>query len=99
RWAWQGRYRCGQYCWARWMLQRTRLAGRGTCLSAAGGLMALDPLGKGRVAEVFADGEHVLKLYAHGFGPEQAQREAAILEVVDPLPISCPTALGVVEIE
>lgn len=61
--------------------------------------MALDPLGKGRVAEVFADGEHVLKLYVEGFGPEQAQREAAILEVLDPLPISCPTALGVVEIE
>jgi Serine/threonine protein kinase involved in cell cycle control len=61
--------------------------------------MALDLIGRGRVADVFAEGEHVLKLYALGFGPEQAQREAAILDVLEPLPIACPTALGVVEVD
>lgn len=56
-------------------------------------------IGAGRVAEVYADGDDVLKLYAAGIGPEQAEREAVILEALQATPLLVPRARGVVEID
>jgi aminoglycoside phosphotransferase (APT) family kinase protein len=58
--------------------------------------LTLELLGQGRVAEVYADGEHVLKLYVQGFQREQVEREAAILDALRDLPISVPAALDIV---
>ncbi|MBJ3783203.1 aminoglycoside phosphotransferase family protein [Devosia sediminis] len=56
-------------------------------------------LGAGRMAEVFADGEAVLKLYLPGVGPDMARHEAMVLETLRPLPIHAPESLGVVEVD
>nr|WP_314258057.1 aminoglycoside phosphotransferase family protein [uncultured Devosia sp.] len=56
-------------------------------------------IGAGRVAEVYADGDDVLKLYAAGIGPEQAEREAAVLDVLLSTSLVVPKALGVIEIQ
>ena len=39
-------------------------------------------LGQGKVAEVYEAGADVLKLYRAGIGPEQAQREASVLDAI-----------------
>lgn len=56
-------------------------------------------LGEGKVAQVFEAGDHVIKLYRPGVGPEQAQREAMILDALRLVPLSVPRGLGVVEID
>jgi Ser/Thr protein kinase RdoA (MazF antagonist) len=56
-------------------------------------------LGAGRVAEVFEWGADVVKLYAAGIGPEQAQREAATLDGLRGGVLVVPLSLGVVEVE
>jgi aminoglycoside phosphotransferase (APT) family kinase protein len=56
-------------------------------------------LGAGRVAEVFEWGADVVKLYAAGIGPEQAQREAATLDGLRGGALVVPRSLGVVEVE
>ena len=56
-------------------------------------------LGAGRVAEVFEWGPDVVKLYAAGIGPEQAQREAATLDGLHDGPLVVPRSLGVVEFD
>lgn len=56
-------------------------------------------IGTGRVAEVYADGDDVLKLYAAGIGPEQAEREAVVLAALLSTSLVVPKALGVIEIQ
>jgi aminoglycoside phosphotransferase (APT) family kinase protein len=56
-------------------------------------------LGAGRIAEVFEWGADVLKLYGVGIGPEQAQREAVVLDGLSDTGLVVPRALGVVEID
>lgn len=55
-------------------------------------------LGAGRIAEVFAWGDDVVKLYGAGIGPEQAQREAAVLDGLRDTGLTVPQALGVIEV-
>lgn len=54
-------------------------------------------LGEGRVAEVFEVDAGVIKLYRAGVGPEQAQREANILDALRQSDLIVPRSLGVVE--
>lgn len=56
-------------------------------------------LGAGRVAEVFEDGEAVLKLYAPGTGLEHCRREAMVLDAIRDIPLRIPASLGIVEID
>ena len=55
-------------------------------------------LGKGKEAEVFACGDHVLKLYNAAARKSSAFREAANLAVVETLGVAAPVALGVRQI-
>ena len=55
-------------------------------------------LGTGKEAEVFACGDHVLKLYKAAASKSSAFREAANLAVVETLGIAAPVALGVRQI-
>ena len=55
-------------------------------------------LGKGKEAEVFACGDHVLKLYNAAARKSSAFREAANLSVVETLGVAAPVALGVRQI-
>jgi aminoglycoside phosphotransferase (APT) family kinase protein len=52
-------------------------------------------LGKGKEAEVFLCGDHVLKLYKAGAPKTSAFREAANLAVAERLGVAAPIALGV----
>lgn len=54
-------------------------------------------LGQGKVAEVYEAGGDVLKLYRAGIGPEQAQREASILDAIGSTSLAVPRALGVMQ--
>lgn len=56
-------------------------------------------LGAGRIAEVFEWGTDVVKLYGAGIGPEQAQREAAVLDGLRDTGLVVPQALGVIEVD
>ena len=56
-------------------------------------------LGAGRMAEVFADGGDVLKLYMAGIGPEPARHEAMVLASLTGLPLRVPVARGVVQVD
>jgi aminoglycoside phosphotransferase (APT) family kinase protein len=56
-------------------------------------------LGAGRVAEVFEWGADVVKLYAAGIGPEQAQHEATVLDGLRGGALIVPRSLGVVEVD
>jgi aminoglycoside phosphotransferase (APT) family kinase protein len=56
-------------------------------------------LGAGRIAEVFEWGDDVVKLYGVGIGPEQAQREAVVLDGLRNTELVVPRAPGVVEID
>lgn len=61
--------------------------------------MTLGPrLGAGRVAEVFVWGADVVKLYGAGIGPEQAQREAVVLDGLRDTGLVVPQSLGVIEV-
>jgi len=55
-------------------------------------------LGSGNRAEVFEHGFDVIKLYKPGESRESADREAAILGVVEPLGLPVPAVMGVEEI-
>jgi aminoglycoside phosphotransferase (APT) family kinase protein len=56
-------------------------------------------LGSGRISEVFLDGDDVVKLQASGVGPEEAEREKRVLELLTHTPLNVPRAKGIVEIE
>lgn len=56
-------------------------------------------LGEGKVAEVFEAGADVVKLYPAGCGPEQAQREASVLDRISVTGLNVPQALEVREID
>lgn len=62
-------------------------------------MMMAELLGAGRVAEVFADGGDVLKLYARGFGPDEARAEARNLDLLRGTSLSVPQAKDVVDID
>lgn len=60
--------------------------------------MQLGPrLGEGKMAEAFAVGEDVLKLYRPGVGPEQAEHERTVLDSLRATPLRVPRAKGVIE--
>lgn len=62
--------------------------------------MQIGPLlGTGKVAEVFAVGSDVLKLYRPGFGAELARHEAKVLQALQNIPLDVPRPLGVIEHE
>ena len=52
-------------------------------------------IGRGKVAEVFAHGEHVLKLYLSPDAKPEALREAAILAAIEPLGLPVPAVIDV----
>jgi len=56
-------------------------------------------LGAGRIAEVFEWDADVVKLYGAGIGPEQAQREAAVLDGLKDTGLVVPRALDVVQVD
>jgi aminoglycoside phosphotransferase (APT) family kinase protein len=56
-------------------------------------------LGAGRIAEVFEWGADVVKLYAVGIGPEQAEREATVLDGLRDGALLVPRTLGVIEVD
>jgi aminoglycoside phosphotransferase (APT) family kinase protein len=52
-------------------------------------------IGSGKVAEVFAQGEHVLKLYRAADAKPEVLREAAILASIEPLGLPVPAVIDV----
>jgi hypothetical protein len=56
-------------------------------------------LGAGRLAEVFEDGDAVLKLYQPGIGPERARHEAMVLDAVSTTSLRVPVSFGIVQVD
>lgn len=54
-----------------------------------------EQIGSGKVAEVFAHGEHVLKLYIDDGAKAQVFREAATLAAIEPLGLPVPAVIDV----
>src|ERR1700722_4146604 len=57
-----------------------------------------DLLGSGKEAEVFASGDHAVKLYRAAASKRSAFREAAILALVETFGLPTPQVLGVRQI-
>jgi hypothetical protein len=54
-----------------------------------------NPIGSGRVAEVFLHGSNVIKLYRPGHGKTEAFREAATLSILEGSDLNIPTVYAV----